>query len=574
MKLQLLQILALLALLLSCSGNQVAGTSSDIDIELIGVTVVDSLAVSGAVVVLSDKEDSSTVAATLTDSAGIYRFDRIEVGTYFITANTTTISGDSLQGTISEVSVESGDSTIDLDTLRMQRPGAIHGSVNLNGGTGRVLIYIPGTSYDAHTYGSGEFTMYPVWPDSNYTVRIECDGFTTAQISNITVLPGDTVELSTQNLTANDAPQNVMLNYDTLNNIVTLSWDSIQRDDVLGYVVARKDNPLSSKLPTELNSTIIIDTTYSDTLMDELFSQEDSLTLQYVVLGVTESERTGYSQAVSVNVTITRDSSDTAGFSSFSIEEGTVLTGLTSMELQWKYKGLIEWVKLDLSTDGGSTWQPISGTIKNEGRFYWGQVSNVQSDNCQFRIRDALDKNIFGYSEVFSIEMVGEEMIVNGDFSDALEIGWTDATLYKDSTISASVSVVDEVLKASVTACDTNNIWKIRIGQQPKVPLYKNYTYELRARIRASSPTTLWFDFASYDDGSNRYYGAFTFSVTTEWKECVMRFCLIEWAKDGSGVIDDPVSLGTYLFFNFGNENIDYWLDDVSLTVVAIGDVR
>lgn len=560
----LLLLLHFLVVILSCNAVQTTGTSSDIDIELIGVAIVDSRPMANATVTLSDKDDSSAVAVTRTDIHGVYRFDSVQVGHYYLVA-----TADSLVSTVSAVSVKSGDSVLEMDTLSMKKPGAIHGYVNLNGGTGRVLIYIPGTSYAARTDGSGEFIMTGIFPDSNYTVKFESDGFTSTQISNIAVFSGDTLELSTQNLTANSIPQNVKAEYDAVANTVTLWWDRMLRDDVSGYIVVRKDDPKSTAMPIELNEYLLADTFFVDSLEDELFSQvrEDSvLTVRYNILGETAQGRTGYSKAIFIDAKLVRDSSDSKGFSSFSIEEGTVLTGLSSMALEWKYRGLIEWVRLDLSTDGGITWTAISKMTKNEGKFYWGQVANVQSDDCMFRIKDVYNDSIVGYSKQFSIKRVGVELIHNGSFSNQWA-GWSEQIINSDPLIDAAYSIDEGRLKASVSSCDSSSLWKIRIGQIPTVPLYKNCTYELRIRAKASTATTLWYEFSSYDERA-RYYGQFPIAIDTEWKEYAQKFTLTEYNPVDTTIVDDPVSSQTYFWMNFGYRPADIWVDDISITVV------
>lgn len=570
MKLIQFLLLIWIATLISCNAVDVSGTSSDIDIELIGVASIENQPIANATVRLSDEVDSSTVAVTLTDDEGVYRFDSVTVGSYYLTADMISPSGDSLLGSLGDITVESGDTVVDLGTLWMQRPGAIKGYVNLNGGTGDVLVFIPGTSYDARTDSIGYYEITGIYPDSNYTLKFVCDGFTSTQIFDITVLSGDTLELSTQNLTANNAPQNVELIYDTLNNRVTLNWDPIKRHDVIGYVVARKDNPLSVNPPVAVNANIIFDTTYTDVLDETLFSQEDSLTFKYFIQGVTETGYTSYSEPKSVYAGVVRG--DTAGFTSFSIKEGDEFTGLTSAEVQWNYRGTIEWVKIYLSTDGGTTWMPISGgTIKNEGKFYWGKVNNVQSDNCMLRIEDVLNSNVEWQSERFTINRVaGTEIIENGRFMQGKTSWEPNIHDIGDPLVDGSFTFEDNMCKATVNSFNEEHTWKIRLLQLLKTQLYKQYTYELCIKGKAETPTEIHVEFFSGESDKYRWYAGKTITLGTEMKEEIRRIHFTEYDKVDLTEIDDPMPPQIYMSLNFGYGTGDYYIDEVSLRVVEV----
>lgn len=584
MKLLQLFLTILIGSLISCSAVQTSGTSSDIDIELIGVAAVENQPIANARVVLSTEIDSAKVAETITDDNGVYRFDSVRLGTYYLTADMVTPANDTLVGTLSEIYLDStSDTTVRLDTLWMQRPGAIRGKVNLNGGTGEVFIYIPGTSYDAHSDDQGNFVMSGIYPDSNYTVKFVCDGFTSTQVFDITVLSGDTLELSTQNLHANNAPQNVTFTHDTLTNTVTLNWDPLKRDDVKGYLVARQDNPNSVMPAKILDTTLIVGTAFTDKLEETLFSQSSERTFIYYVQGVTDTyEYTGRSNPITVNAVKVLDTTKLPGFTSFSIKEGEVLTGLASKEIKWNYRGGIEWVRLDITTDGGETWQPVSGLIKNNGVYNWEKVLNVQSDQCRFRIKDVFNESHVRLSEFFTINMVfGEELIKNGGFSTDTS-GWRENIHDYDSLVDAAFSVENGVLKTTVSSTNEKEPWKIRLLQKPGT-LSKLCTYELRIKARATTATTIdisFFDEQTPSSGA-RYYGMVQIPVGTVWEEHVETISLSEWAladeqpEDPNAEkvwveVDDPISPQAYIAINFGNEPGEYYIDDVSLRIIDV----
>lgn len=567
----------------SCSEQEQTGTTSDIDIELAGIAGFDSSAVSNARVTLFKVEedngeyDTSVITSMLTEVDGRYVFDSVKTGSYYITAyhifpNTL----DTVQGLLANIAIAEDAVDTVMDTLWMHRPGAIKGSINLSGGTGLATISVSGTSSSANIYGSGDFKIYPVWPDSNLTLVYTCDGFSTTMITGVSVFPGDTLEVAPQNLVANAVPQNVKAVYDTANNVVTLSWNPMLRDDLDGYVVVRKENPLSTADPQPLNALVITDTFYVDTLKDELFSQvADStiLTFRYHVLGDTPNGKTGYSKAVDIDAYIVRDSADVKEFLSLSPDTlGLVLDGLSTTEITWKYRGLIENVLLELTTDGGAIWTSISGPIskiKNDGFYIWPRVRNVQSDQCQLRISSVNGDVEPMVSKFFTINMLaGEELIVNGDFSTGDKLWVTrDGSEYPE--IEATTGIEDGMFKATIIqgAESDSETWKVRLAQSIQTQLYKGYTYQLRFKAKASVPVNIMSSFSSYSNSDSRYFWDEYPSLDTMWQEFEYTDTLADW---DTTLADEPIPEEVALNFFLAIKPADIWIDDVSLRVIGV----
>jgi hypothetical protein len=66
--------------------------------------------------------------------------------------------------------------------------------------------------------------------------------------------------------------------------------------------------------------------------------------------------------------------------------------------IHWTTSGAISAVKLECSTDGGSTWSEIISSTANDGRYCWSIPSDVSSTMCKVRITDTADLNSYDVS--------------------------------------------------------------------------------------------------------------------------------------------------------------------------------
>jgi len=60
--------------------------------------------------------------------------------------------------------------------------------------------------------------------------------------------------------------------------------------------------------------------------------------------------------------------------------------------LTWRTFGKVDFVKIETSFDGGSTWQPVSERLPNNGRFVWTMPKETE-DGVKFRISDSFNSH-------------------------------------------------------------------------------------------------------------------------------------------------------------------------------------
>lgn len=107
----------------------------------------------------------------------------------------------------------------------------------------------------------------------------------------------------------------------------------------------------------------------------------------------------------------------------------------TIQDITWSSENLNNGVKIEYSTDSGSTWSDVVQSTANDGLCRW-TIPDIASDNCLVRISDALAPVILDESdEVFEIVVEGQTAIVEMDTS-----GKTD---------SYGISVVPSIVKES-----------------------------------------------------------------------------------------------------------------------------
>jgi len=239
-----------------------------------------------------------------TDSIGVYRFQKVDLegGAY-------TIEGDyndsELVVRIDGIHYKDEQIKIGFDTLLP--PGSISGKVQLNSETeSGIHIYIPGTSYDAWTDDTGGFTISNI-PQGNYMVKYTHPGYTTVESWNIMVKSGKNTIVPIQRLTYDPdypilpVPETVNAQYDTLNGMVMLQWESVPLSDLLGYHVYRSYSPGD---PAKLTSSAIPGTVFYHTLYvtipDTFDSQITFITYQIKTIDSLNHE-SPFSSSVTVN---------------------------------------------------------------------------------------------------------------------------------------------------------------------------------------------------------------------------------------------------------------------------------
>ncbi|MGB9721074.1 MAG: Ig-like domain-containing protein [bacterium] len=84
--------------------------------------------------------------------------------------------------------------------------------------------------------------------------------------------------------------------------------------------------------------------------------------------------------------------------------------------ITWYWTGDINTVRIDYSTDNGSTWNQITGGTQNNGYYLWQLPDNLTSTNCKVRVGVANTTN-YGTSNTFTIapQTVKVTSPLNGD---------------------------------------------------------------------------------------------------------------------------------------------------------------
>jgi hypothetical protein len=107
---------------------------------------------------------------------------------------------------------------------------------------------------------------------------------------------------------------------------------------------------------------------------------------------------------------------------------GETLPGGQTQTITWTSTGSISNVKIEYSTDNGTSWKIITSATGNDGSYVW-QVPSIESNECLVRISDALDGSPSEQSAgIFSIVLAGTETInvTNPNGSNNFLIGTTD----------------------------------------------------------------------------------------------------------------------------------------------------
>jgi len=92
----------------------------------------------------------------------------------------------------------------------------------------------------------------------------------------------------------------------------------------------------------------------------------------------------------------------------------------SSQTITWNYTGSFNYVKIEYSTDSGSTWNTIIASTPNTGTYSW-TVANTPSNAAQIRVSNASDPATTGTSQTFNIKSVLAITAPNG--GETLNVG-------------------------------------------------------------------------------------------------------------------------------------------------------
>ncbi|MBN2036584.1 MAG: hypothetical protein JW768_07555 [Chitinispirillaceae bacterium] len=249
-------------------------------------------------------------ASVLTDTSGRFAFDStLDTGTYVIEA----ASGNDAV-LIDSVAVTSQDSTDTMPPDTLKPAGAIKGIIHLSegGDPRKVFVLAFGIDRFAKVEADGRFRFQNL-AEAAYDLRIisSLDNYGVLDTANVTVRSADTTDLDTIALPFEGipTPKGLTLTYDTLRQIVTLTWNQADTALVTGYNVYRQHQ--DSGL-VKINSAPITDTTYGDST-----AQQDQ-TYTYQVKALDKAGNEGLlSVGISVRVVSAFELTDTLGAGTF-----------------------------------------------------------------------------------------------------------------------------------------------------------------------------------------------------------------------------------------------------------------
>ncbi|MGA2506699.1 MAG: hypothetical protein ABSF80_04400 [Chitinispirillaceae bacterium] len=229
---------------------------------------------------------SGAVDSTTTDTNGNYSITLDSATTYTVTASSD--SGLAYQDSVTTIKNE----TVKPPPDTLKPAGTIKGIVRLENGGDPTTVFILFMGTRTFTWPndtSGSFTSDSM-AAGTYRVRIltTLPNYKTLDM-NLSVIAGTVNVLPAPivlQFTGIPTPQNVKISYDTLKQIVTLTWDSANASLVSSYNVYRKNVGLNT-VPTRINTNPVTGTVYRDS------TRVQDSTYEYYVAAVNASATEG-----------------------------------------------------------------------------------------------------------------------------------------------------------------------------------------------------------------------------------------------------------------------------------------
>ncbi len=215
-------------------------------------------------------------ATVMTDDSGRFMFDStLDTGTYVIEA----ASGNDAV-LIDSVTVQDPDTTVDLPPDTLRPAGAIKSVIRLSegGDPRKVFVLAFGIDRFARLEADGSFRFSSL-AEAAYDLRIisSLDNYSVLDTFSIPVVSADTTDLDTLELPFTGIPtvKGLSLSYDTLKQIVTLSWNQADTSLIQGYNIYRTHAD-STGNPAQLNAAVISDTVFRDStaLQDNAYTYQ------------------------------------------------------------------------------------------------------------------------------------------------------------------------------------------------------------------------------------------------------------------------------------------------------------
>ncbi|MFC1586421.1 hypothetical protein ACFL5V_12810 [Fibrobacterota bacterium] len=324
-----------------------------------------------------------------TDDNGEFQTDSLTNGFYNVIGE-----GD---GDLSfEDSVEvSDDSATKLPDEILKAPGSLSGVIRLqpNHDSRTVFILVFGTStFTAPTDSVGNFKLENL-AEGTYNVRIlsTLDDYKPKD-TTFTITSGEDETLpDTLSLDFTGIPvvTGLKIDYDSLNQVVTLTWNQVEEDLISGYHVYRK-LPTTEEYSLAVDS-LLTETTFVDNLSNGL---EKGETYQYIVKAVDSDGNEGLNSAdVTAEIAFYVDAGKdtTYDLGTQVVLKGQVNTqAITPVEYRW-------------DADGDGTNELASDTVDS--------IVYVYPDTGTYRAVFAVDDGNRVYSDTVIITITGKEII-------------------------------------------------------------------------------------------------------------------------------------------------------------------
>ena len=264
-----------LSLVLLCAEQDIAGNGTQTGNPVIvgmlylpdgktpacGATV--SLRPKGSLAIGLVKRMADTVTV-VSDADGTFRIDTIDTGTYVLESS----DGNGNMALNDQVIVGNTDTTLVLPPDTLEPAGAIRGRIILSegGDPGKVYVLVFGINRFSTVNEDGGFTI-GLLAEGIYDLRVIAGlaNYGMRDTMGVGVGSGDTTTLApiAPPFIGNPTVKNLRLDYDTLRQIVSLSWSPLDTSRVIGVNIYRKEVERDSVF-LKINQMVVTDSFYLD----------------------------------------------------------------------------------------------------------------------------------------------------------------------------------------------------------------------------------------------------------------------------------------------------------------------